>query len=302
MIWTRVSGGVGRAPVAVRWRIARGRRRPAGGPRPDRWRAPRPTGRSASTSAGCGRTRATLYDFEVDGERSPSGPDADAARRRPGVDPVRPGVVRQVQRRALQRLCAGSPSATTSRSCSTSATGSTRRRRRRRRARRRARTSGGRSSRSTSAARSRTTGTRYAQYRRDPDVQAVSAAHPFIATVDDHEFADGAWRDGATEHKPERDGPWSERKAAAFRAREEWLPVRRPDPGEPGAGLPRRSRIGSLAELFLLDTRTHARRARPAAGAVPRGPHRPGPGPEGVAARRRWPPRRRAGGCSATRR
>jgi alkaline phosphatase D len=96
---------------------------------------------------------------------------------------------------------------------------------------------------------------RYAQYRRDPDVQAVSAAHPFIATVDDHEFADGAWRDGADNHDPARDGPWSERKAAAFRAREEWVPVRRPDPAN-AARVYRSVPLGSLAEIFLLDTRT----------------------------------------------
>jgi len=97
--------------------------------------------------------------------------------------------------------------------------------------------------------------TRYAQYRLDPDIQAASAAHPFIATVDDHEFADGAWRDGATEHRDDRDGPWADRKAAAFRAREEWLPIRRPDPGDPSR-VYRSVAIGSLAELFLLDTRT----------------------------------------------
>ncbi len=96
---------------------------------------------------------------------------------------------------------------------------------------------------------------RYAQYRRDPDVQAISAAHAVISTVDDHEFADGAWRDGATEHEPERDGPWSERRANAFRAREEWLPVRRPDMASPER-LYRSIRIGGLAELFMLDTRT----------------------------------------------
>ena len=96
---------------------------------------------------------------------------------------------------------------------------------------------------------------RYAQYRRDPDVQAISAAHPVISTVDDHEFADGAWRDGATEHRPERDGPWSERRANAFRAREEWLPVRRPDMADPER-VYRSIRIGGLAELFMLDTRT----------------------------------------------
>ena len=96
---------------------------------------------------------------------------------------------------------------------------------------------------------------RYAQYRSDPDVQAISAAHPVISTVDDHEFADGAWRDGATEHKPERDGPWSERRASAFRAREEWLPVRRPDMASPERVF-RSVPIGTLAELFMLDTRT----------------------------------------------
>jgi alkaline phosphatase D len=97
--------------------------------------------------------------------------------------------------------------------------------------------------------------TRYAQSRRDPDVQAVSAAHPFIATVDDHEFADGAWRGGADNHDAQRDGPWADRKAAAFRAREEWLPIRRPDPSNP-ARVYRSVPIGSIAEIFLLDTRT----------------------------------------------
>jgi alkaline phosphatase D len=97
--------------------------------------------------------------------------------------------------------------------------------------------------------------TRYAQYRLDPDVRAVAAAHPFIGTVDDHEFADGAWRDGATEHREDRDGPWSVRRAAAFQAREEWLPIRRPDPGNPER-VYRGVRLGSLAEIFLLDTRT----------------------------------------------
>lgn len=97
--------------------------------------------------------------------------------------------------------------------------------------------------------------TRYAQYRRDPDVQAVSAAHPFIATVDDHEFADGAWREGATEHREDRDGPWAARRAAAFQAHEEWLPLRRPDAADPER-VYRSVSLGSLAELFLLDTRT----------------------------------------------
>ncbi|HEY8218149.1 MAG TPA: alkaline phosphatase D family protein [Acidimicrobiia bacterium] len=95
---------------------------------------------------------------------------------------------------------------------------------------------------------------RYNQYHRDSDVQLLHSRHPIIPTIDDHEFADGAWREGATEHKPEY-GPWSQRKANAFRVREEWLPVRRPDPADPER-VWRSVAIAGLAELFLMDTRT----------------------------------------------
>ncbi len=101
---------------------------------------------------------------------------------------------------------------------------------------------------------------RYRQYRTDPDIQAAHAAHPFICTLDDHEFADGAWRDGADNHDEQRDGPWISRKADAFRARSEWLPVRPPDPDDPSRVF-RTVRFGRLADLFLIDTRT--RRDRP---------------------------------------
>jgi phosphodiesterase/alkaline phosphatase D-like protein len=55
---------------------------------------------------------------------------------------------------------------------------------------------------------------RYAQYRSDPDVQAMHAAHPLIATLDDHELADGAGRDGGSEHDEERSGPWRDRRVS----------------------------------------------------------------------------------------
>lgn len=104
---------------------------------------------------------------------------------------------------------------------------------------------------------------RYAQYRRDPDLQALHASHPMIATLDDHELADGAWRDGSDNHDEKRDGPWRTRRAAAFRARWEWLPARRPDPTDPERVF-RSVRIGDLAELFLLDFRS--RRDQPTSG------------------------------------
>src|SRR5262249_10019318 len=97
--------------------------------------------------------------------------------------------------------------------------------------------------------------TRYAQYHADPDVQAVHATHPFITTLDDHELADGAFREGSLAHRDDRDGPWADRKAAAMRARWEWLPARPPDPADLSRVF-REVSFGDLADLFLIDTRT----------------------------------------------
>jgi alkaline phosphatase D len=107
--------------------------------------------------------------------------------------------------------------------------------------------------------------TRYAQYRGDPDTLAMHQAHPLFCGLDDHELADGAWREGADNHVAERDGPWAERRARAFQARREWLPQRLADP----ADLERAHRsvsIGDLADLFIIDTRS--RRDQPIKGAA----------------------------------
>ena len=96
---------------------------------------------------------------------------------------------------------------------------------------------------------------RYQQYRSDPDVQAMHASLPIIPMVDDHEIADGAWRDGADEHDETRDGAWSLRKQAALKARSEWLPVRKNFPEDPNR-LYRTIQISNLIDLHLLDTRT----------------------------------------------
>ncbi len=47
--------------------------------------------------------------------------------------------------------------------------------------------------------------TRYAQYRRDPDLHKLHQCHPFINIVDDHEFCNDTWRDGAGKHDDEED-------------------------------------------------------------------------------------------------
>ena len=117
---------------------------------------------------------------------------------------------------------------------------------------------------------------RYAQYRLDPDVQRLHAAHPIIATVDDHEFADGAWREGADNHQAEW-GPWAERKAIAFQAKWEWVPGRLPDPSDPTRVF-RSMPLAGLADMFILDTRT--RRDQPTPPPAMYEPGRSALGPE----------------------
>ena len=105
---------------------------------------------------------------------------------------------------------------------------------------------------------------RHAQYRTDPDLQRLHQQHPMVAVWDDHDVAGNAWRDGAVDHDPEKDGDWHERRAAAVQAYLEWLPVRSPDPARPNR-IYRTIRLGDLAELIALDTRLIGR-DRPAQG------------------------------------
>jgi len=95
---------------------------------------------------------------------------------------------------------------------------------------------------------------RFAEYCSDPDVQAFRAAHPVIATLDDHELADGCWAGGSSWHTPE-DGPWPDRRAAAFKARWDWLPARLPEPDDLERVF-RTVRIGDLADLIIIDMRS----------------------------------------------
>lgn len=97
--------------------------------------------------------------------------------------------------------------------------------------------------------------TRYAQYRRDPDLQEVHRRHPFIAVWDDHESADNSWRDGAVNHQPESEGSWIDRRAAAAQAYFEWMPIREQADGRVFRAL----RYGDLVDLVMLDTRLFGR-------------------------------------------
>ena len=95
---------------------------------------------------------------------------------------------------------------------------------------------------------------RYAQYRTDPDLQALHASLPLIAVWDDHEFADDTWRNGSAEHKDMEYGPFSLRKTAAMTAYHEWMPIRAPDPAAPEK-IYRSFDFGSVLSLHMLDTR-----------------------------------------------
>lgn len=96
---------------------------------------------------------------------------------------------------------------------------------------------------------------RYAHHRGDADLQRLHRTHPMVATIDDHEICDDAWRDGAEKHDPEEHGDFGERKTAALRAWREWMPVRPPDPANPER-IHRSFALGDLAHLIVLDERT----------------------------------------------
>ena len=96
---------------------------------------------------------------------------------------------------------------------------------------------------------------RHAQYKTDPDSQAIHAQHPFIVVWDDHEFANNAWMGGAENHDPEEgEGDWKERRRAAFQAYLEWMPIRE-DAQTRQEKIYRRFAFGDLATLIMLDTR-----------------------------------------------
>jgi len=101
--------------------------------------------------------------------------------------------------------------------------------------------------------------TRYAQYRRDPDLQAAHARAPWICVWDDHEVSNDTWKGGAENHHEKTQGAFVDRKAAALQAYFEWLPIREPEPGRPAEQIWRSFDFGDLASLTMLETRLTAR-------------------------------------------
>lgn len=100
---------------------------------------------------------------------------------------------------------------------------------------------------------------RHAQYKTDPDLQALHARYPWVITWDDHEVANDQWRAGAENHDDATEGPYAARRARAHRAYDEWMPVRLDGTARLGDGdrLFRRLRFGRLAEISMLDLRSY---------------------------------------------
>lgn len=97
---------------------------------------------------------------------------------------------------------------------------------------------------------------RYAQYRSDPSLQAAHQAAPWIVTTDDHEVDNNY----AGTHPNDDQSPeaFLLRRAAAYQAFYEFLPVRRSSmPSGPDMPLYRRLDFGTLLQLNVLDTRQY---------------------------------------------
>ncbi len=95
---------------------------------------------------------------------------------------------------------------------------------------------------------------RHALYKRDPDLQAAHAAHPWILTWDDHEVLN----DYADDRGPGWNDPahFLRRRAAAYRAYFEHMPLRLPPQGA-SMRIHDRFAWGRLADLWTLDCRQY---------------------------------------------
>ncbi len=99
--------------------------------------------------------------------------------------------------------------------------------------------------------------TRYKQYRRDADLQAIHHQFPMIAIWDDHESTDNSYKDGANNHQPD-EGDWTERKRISAQVYSEYMPIR----DQPDGRIFRSFKYGELVDLIMLDTRIWGRDAQ----------------------------------------
>jgi alkaline phosphatase D len=97
---------------------------------------------------------------------------------------------------------------------------------------------------------------RYALYLSDPDLQASRASCPWIVTWDDHEVENN--HAGNTPQNPADQAGFAARRAAAYQAWWEHMPVRLPQPdGENEYTIYRTIEWGALARIPVLDGRQY---------------------------------------------
>jgi alkaline phosphatase D len=98
---------------------------------------------------------------------------------------------------------------------------------------------------------------RHALYKTDSALQAAHAAFPWIVTWDDHEFDNNCAGD-ISEEPSVLKGPYLQRRAQAYQAYYEHMPLRRSSlPQGPSMQLYRQLRYGNLADFLVLDTRQY---------------------------------------------
>lgn len=116
---------------------------------------------------------------------------------------------------------------------------------------------------------------RHALHKSDSDQQAAHRRFPWITTLDDHEVANNQWATGAENQQP-NEGDFAVRRAVAYQAYMEWMPIRPapvPDP-VPHRGQVRwfrRFTYGSLADLTVLETRQNRSEQIDAPGSTTKG-------------------------------
>jgi alkaline phosphatase D len=103
---------------------------------------------------------------------------------------------------------------------------------------------------------------KYRLYQSDRNLQAMHAAHPFIAVWDDHEVEDNYTGSGNSPNQPDpskdnndtpRRVPFGDRRTNGYRAFFEAMP--RLQPKKDRYGIYGSLRLGGMAELFLTDQR-----------------------------------------------
>ncbi|MET9908754.1 alkaline phosphatase D family protein [Streptomyces sp. NPDC006476] len=99
---------------------------------------------------------------------------------------------------------------------------------------------------------------RHEQYNTDPDLQAMRADAPFVVVYDDHEVENDWAGDVADDPAAWPTDKFLARRAAAFQAFYEHMPIRAAQkPSGPDVLIYRKLDFGSLARLHVLDTRQY---------------------------------------------